>query len=218
MDTNRGTRYIPALRFRWLTAVYDPLLRWGMREEVFKRRLIQRANIRGGQRVLDLGCGTGTLTLMLRLSAPEADIVGLDGDMAVLSIAASKARRGGVKIQWNHGMACDLPYASQSFDKVLSSLVVHHLSRPYKARAFQEAWRVLKRGGAFHIVDFGQPFSVATRLQTVVMRNLEEAADNFDGRIVPMLREAGFETVREYDPMSTIFGPIRFYQAVKSSH
>jgi ubiquinone/menaquinone biosynthesis C-methylase UbiE len=216
MEPNPDARYIPALSFRWLTPVYDPLLRWGMREEVFKQRLIQQANLRAGQRVLDLGCGTGTLTLMLKLSAPDADIVGLDGDKAVLSIAKSKASRAGLKIQWDHGMAFNLPYADRSFDVVLSSLVVHHLSRPNKSRAFQEARRVLKPGGAFHIVDFGRPFSLVTRLQSAVMRNLEEAADNYDGRILSILRAAGFESPREHNPMSTVIGPIWFYEAVKS--
>ena len=66
--TTSESRYIPALSSRWLTPLYDPLLRWGMREETFKSRLIERADIQAGQHVLDLGCGTGTLTLMLKQS------------------------------------------------------------------------------------------------------------------------------------------------------
>jgi SAM-dependent methyltransferase len=73
-------RYIPALSFRWLTPLYDPLLRWGMREKTFKRRLITQANIQPGQRVLDLGCGTGTLTILVKLLYPDANVVGLEGE------------------------------------------------------------------------------------------------------------------------------------------
>ena len=211
------SRYIPALSFRWLTPVYDAVLRWGMREEVFKRQLIQRADIHAGQHILDLGCGTGTLTVMLKLSAPEAEITGLDGDAEVLSIAKSKAAQGGVNIQWQYGMAYKLPYADRSFDTVVSSLVIHHLVRADKARTFREVHRILRPGGAFHIVDFGHPFSALTRLEAATLRNLEEAADNFDGRIVGMLKEAGFETVSEDERMNTIFGPIWFYQAVKGT-
>jgi ubiquinone/menaquinone biosynthesis C-methylase UbiE len=173
------SRYIPALRFHWLTPVYDPLLRWGMRESLFKSRLIEQADLRPGQRVLDLGCGTGTLTVMLKQSAPQAEIVGLDGDRDVLSIAESKAAQAGLQIQWDYGMAYRLPYEDQSFDAVLSSLVVHHLTRSDKVRAFREVRRVLKPGGAFQIVDFGSPFNGWTRLQAAVMMNLEEAFDNF---------------------------------------
>lgn len=210
-----GSRYIPALSFNWLTPVYDPLIRWGMREQVFKRRLLERAQVRPGQHVLDLGCGTGTLTIMLKLSEPQATVVGLDGDAQILSIAETKAAQAGAKIFWDLGLAYNLPYNDRSFDVVLSSLMIHHLSSADKLRAFREVRRVLKPGGAFHIVDFGRPNNVADRLQAAFMRQWERAADNFDGRIVPILQEAGFESTGERDPMGTIFGPIWFYQAVK---
>src|SRR3989304_10139655 len=87
----REKKYIPALSFRWLTPLYDPLLKWGMREETFKRKLIERAHIQPGEHVLDLGCGTGTLTVMLKRSAPAAHITGLDGDTEVLAIAKAQA-------------------------------------------------------------------------------------------------------------------------------
>ncbi|MFT3894180.1 MAG: methyltransferase domain-containing protein [Anaerolineales bacterium] len=96
-------RYIPALRFKWLTPLYDPLLKWVMREETFKRRIIQQANIQPGMNVLDLGCGTGTLTLMLKRAHPNANITGLDGDPQVLNIAREKS--GGMDIRWDEGLA-----------------------------------------------------------------------------------------------------------------
>lgn len=213
---DESSRYIPALRFRWLTPLYDPLLKWGMREEIFKRRLVERADISDGQRVLDLGCGTGTLTVMVKQAYPKADVTGLDGDPDVLEIAHLKAGQAGLKITWDHGYAYDLTYPDRSFDVVVSSLVVHHLESSDKVRAFREVLRVLKPGARFHVVDFGKPFSPLTRLQAAVMKNLEEVADNFAGRIAPMLQEAGFESVSEAGNFTTIFGPVWFYQAIKS--
>jgi ubiquinone/menaquinone biosynthesis C-methylase UbiE len=209
-------RYIPALSFRWLTPLYDPLLKWGMREETFKRRLIERAGIHSRDHVLDLGCGTGTLTLMLKQAVPGADVTGLDSDPEVLSIARSKSEEAHVGIQWDHGLAFELPYPDHSFDVVVSSLVIHHLTGEDKVRAFREARRVLRPAGALHIVDFGRPFSLLTHVQASVMKNLEQAADNFAGRIVIMLREAGFESVNETERFNTIFGPVWFYQAMKT--
>ncbi len=208
-------RYIPALSFKWLTPLYDPLLKWGMREETFKRRLIERARISAGERVLDLGCGTGTLTVMLKQVSPKSEVTGLDGDPEVLSIARTKAEHSGLDILWDQGYAYDLRFPNGSFDVVVSSLVIHHLIGEDKIRAFQEVLRVLRPAGRFHIVDFGRPFSPLTRLQAAYMKNLEEAADNFAGRIAPMLQEAGFESVGEVEKFNTIFGPIWFYQAFK---
>jgi len=209
-----NTRYIPALSFRWLTPLYDPLLKWGMREETFKRRLVNQANLQPNMDVLDLGCGTGTLTVMLKQAAPLANITGLDGDPQVLSIAQNKAAQGNSNIQWVQGLAFDLPYPDQTFDVVVSSLVIHHLTASDKLRAFQEVSRVLHPGGWFRIVDFGPPFSPFTRLQSDVMKNLEEAADNFAGRILPWLEKAGFHAQVEAQ-MNTIFGPLAFYAAQK---
>jgi ubiquinone/menaquinone biosynthesis C-methylase UbiE len=212
--STQNTRYIPALSFRWLTWIYDPLLKWGMKEAIFKRALIEQANIKAGMKVLDLGCGTGTLTVMLKQMRPNAIITGLDGDNQVLEIARSKAEQAGVDLLLDHGMAYSLPYLDGTFDKVVSSLVIHHLTSADKRRTFQEVLRVLSPGGSFHIVDFGPPYNHLTNIQAIFMQNLEEAADNFKGNILAMLQETGFEA-EIIKVMNTIFGPIAFYLAVK---
>jgi len=138
-----GKPYIPALRFRFLMPLYDPLLRWGMREITFKRLLIEAARILPGWRVLDLGCGTATLTILLKQTHPSAEVIGIDGDPTILEIAHAKAAQRNMNITLDQGMAFDLPYDSDSFDRVLSSLVIHHLTAEDKQRAFDEAFRVL---------------------------------------------------------------------------
>lgn len=206
-------RYIPALSFRWLTPLYDPLLKWIMREETFKRRLTSQANIQPGMTVLDLGCGTGTLTLMIKRAHPNADVTGLDGDPQVLDIARDKSR--GVNIQWDEGLASSLPYPDSVFDRVVTSLVIHHLVTDDKRLAFKEVYRVLKPHGELHLVDFGPPHSSLTRLIRKFMRGFEEADDNLDGLIPRFIKEAGFGSVNETEHFTTIFGPLSMLKAMK---
>jgi ubiquinone/menaquinone biosynthesis C-methylase UbiE len=208
-----SNRYIPALSFKWLTPIYDPLLKWGMREGSFKRLLIQETSIQPKMRVLDLGCGTGTLTLMLKRAHPEADVTGLDGDPQVLDIARAKPGAAGIK--WDLGLASSLPYPDSAFDRVVTSLVIHHLNTDDKRLAFKEIYRVLKPGAELHVLDFGAAHAFIPGLMTKYMRRLEQAADNFDGLIARFITEAGFGSVKETRHFVTIFGPISVWRAVK---
>ncbi|GER79215.1 MAG: methyltransferase type 11 [Anaerolineae bacterium] len=214
-QSSNEKRYIPALSFRWLTPLYDPLLKWVMREETFKRKLIQQANIQPHMKILDLGCGTGTLTVMLRRAHPEAEVTGLDGDPEVLEIAREKSR--GLDVQWDEGLASSLPYPDSAFDRVVTSLVIHHLVTADKRRAFEEIYRVLKPRGELYILDFGAPHSSLTRFMTTYMRRLEETADNFDGLIPRFVTEAGFGGVKEAENFVTVFGPLSIIQAMKGA-
>ncbi len=207
------SRYIPALSFKWLTPLYDPLLKWVMREDTFKRKLVQQANIQPRMKILDLGCGTGTLTLMFKRTHPEAQITGLDGDLKVLDIAREKSC--GADIQWDKGLASSLPYPDSTFDRVVTSLVIHHLNTDDKRLAFKEIHRVLKPDGELYVLDFGAPHSSTARFMTTYMRRLEETADNFDGLIPRFVAEAGFGEVKEAQHFVTLFGPLSLWRAVK---
>jgi ubiquinone/menaquinone biosynthesis C-methylase UbiE len=204
-------RYIPALGVDFLTPIYDPFLRWGMREAAFKRRLVQQAALAPGLGVLDLGCGTGTLTIMLKQACRQAAVLGLDGDRRVLAMARRKAAAAAVEIEWSEGLAGALPYRTASFDRVTSRLLLHHLNPHGKECAFGEVFRVLRSGGEVHLVDFAPPHSAYGRLWAPVIRNGEEGASNLDGRLIGLLPAAGFADVGIRRKFTTLFGDLSAY-------
>ena len=212
MDTYPN--YIPALRFHSLTALFDPFQRWVMREITFKRRLLLEARIDGGQRVLDLGCGTATLTILLKQTHPDASIVGIDGDPEVLAIARAKAAQQGVNITFDEGMAFRLPYGDQSFDRVLSSLVFHHLTPDDKQRALNESFRILKPGGELLVVDLSDPRSFYARIISPLER-VEHGADLIRGCLPGMFRRAGFQDVGIITHFSPAVGTLALYRGRK---
>lgn len=211
----KNEHYIPALGLDALTPLYDPVLHWVFQEDHFKQQLVKQANIQPGQQVLDLGCGTGTLTIFVKQAYPAADVTGLDGDLNVLALARTKAEKVGVPLALHAGMAFQLPYADHTFDRVLTSLVLHHLVTENKQLALYEVARVLKPGGVFYVLDFGKPHNPLAYLISLVLRHFEEVADNIQGLLPIMFEQAGFISVEAVMHFMTVAGTLTLYKAQK---
>lgn len=217
-DASHGSTYVPALRFDWLTPIYDPFIKHTLRERKVKRALIQQADVRPQSAVLDLGCGTATLTIMLKKAHPQAEVTGLDGDPKALAIAHAKATREGVAVKLDRGMAYQLPYPDNAFDRVLSSLMFHHLSSEHKRQACKEIHRVLRPGGSFHVADWGRPqnpLMSAAFLGVRLLDGFENTADNAKGKLPDFFRGAGFAGVEETRRFMTAFGTLSLFRALK---
>jgi ubiquinone/menaquinone biosynthesis C-methylase UbiE len=211
----KSVAYIPALGLDCLTPFFDSLMKWAARETAFKQKLIEQSEIRKGFRILDLGCGTATLTILLKKRHPEAEVTGIDIDPRVLSIAREKAAAAGVEVKFDLGTAFELPYTNNHFDIVVSSLVFHHLTRQNKVRTLKEVLRVLKPNGELLVADLGKPQNAIMRLPASVIRHLEETEDNVKGLIPAMFRMAGFEQVEETSKTMTMFGTVALYKGRK---
>ena len=118
--------YLPAAGLDWLLPLYDPFVKL-LGVDRLRNALLTGAAIQPGHRILDIGCGTGTLVTLIKRCYPDVEVIGLDPDPKALARAARKARRANVAVQLDQGFSNELPYPDASFDRVLSSFMFHHV-------------------------------------------------------------------------------------------
>ena len=207
--------YLPAMGRDWLLPLYDPLCRV-LRMAALHRPLIEQAALLPGHRVLEIGCGTGSLAVMAAGLHPDAEITGLDPDPKALARARRKAARRGRTVRLDHGFAERLPYPDGSFDRILSSFMFHHLEPDAKTATLREARRVLSPGGSFHLLDAGG--NVVASDGWMARKALRNAhlQDNLGDRIPTLLREAGFTDAGEVGHRTTrVVGRVTYVRATK---
>jgi ubiquinone/menaquinone biosynthesis C-methylase UbiE len=212
--------YVPALRFSALTRLYDPVVGLTTREQRFKELLVEQAAPAAGQRVLDLGCGTGTLGIQIKQREPGVKVAGLDADPEMLAQARAKAEQAGVELELTEGFSTELPYEDASFDRVLSTLFFHHLDPEPKRQTAREIARVLRPGGELHVADWGPPSDPVMRVAFQGIRlldGLSNTAENYRGELPTIFEWAGLTNARETDRLRTMFGSLVLYGAERPS-
>ncbi len=208
-------KYIPALSFGWLTPMYDALVEGPMSLARMRRDLLAQMGDLSHKKVLDVGCGTGSMALIIKQAYPAAEVVGLDGDPQILENARRKARSRGLEIRFDQGMSFDLPYPNESFDAVLTTMMLHHLSRDDKQTTAREMYRVLRPGGRLFGADFAEPRGSFGKAIRPLIGRLERVADNLDGFLPVMFVGTGFKAYAEIQRY--FLGAISLFQASKVS-
>ncbi|MBD2435444.1 class I SAM-dependent methyltransferase [Nostoc sp. FACHB-110] len=178
---------------------YDPITEYALapNETWVRQALIDAVKVQP-RRILDLGCGTGSTTLMLKQTFPQAEVIGLDLSPYMLVRAADKAKTAGLNIIWRHQNAQETKFPDASFDLVTVSLLFHETPSTVTQAILQESLRLLVAGGQVLILDGNQK---ALRQLDWLNNIFEEpyireyAADSLDAR----MGAAGFEGVRTED-------------------
>lgn len=199
--------YLPAAGSDWALPLYDPITRL-MGVESVRLKVLDHVTFDPGARVLDIGCGTGTLATFIKRSHPEAQVVGLDPDPKALSRARKKAARAGAAIQFDEGFSDHLPYPDASFDRVFSSLMFHHIPDAQRPNSLREIRRVLKPGGSFHLVDFSRIDGSGHGLKHLMCAS-GHFKGNSDSRILSLFEQAGFANPKKTSEGTMFLGLLR---------
>jgi ubiquinone/menaquinone biosynthesis C-methylase UbiE len=163
----------------------------------FAQATVELAGLAPGERVLDVGCGTGTLALAAaRQVGPQGEVHGIDASPEMIAVARRKAGKASASLAFQVGLIEDIPFPDDQFDLVLSSLMIHHLpGEDLKRRGFAEIHRVLKPGGRLLVVDFEPP--AGGLLKPLMSHMLGDRMMENDIRRLPTLVEAaGFTEVQ----------------------
>jgi ubiquinone/menaquinone biosynthesis C-methylase UbiE len=205
--------YLPAAGYDWSLPLYDPIVKL-LGGDKARMVLLDHAALRPGYRVLDIGCGTGTLATLIKSFHPGVEVVGIDPDPKALARARRKAAEAAVSIQFDQGFGDELPYAAASFDRVFSSFMFHHLPPDEKGKTLRAVRRVLKPGGAFHMLDFEGPESGSHGVLAHLLHSGKRLKENTESRVLSVMTEAGFADPRKVHRQAMLFGHIAYFRAV----
>lgn len=178
---------------------YDPITQYVLppNETMVRQALIDSIQCQP-RRILDLGCGTGSTTLMLKQAFPQAQVIGLDLSPYMLVRAEDKAKTANLDIEWHHGDAEKTKFPDQSFDLVTASLLFHETPPAVSEAILRESFRLLTSGGEVLILDGNQK----TLRHLEFLNNVFEEPyirDYAAGNIDAWMGKAGFEAVETQD-------------------
>jgi ubiquinone/menaquinone biosynthesis C-methylase UbiE len=202
--------YMPAAGKDLFLPLYDPLTRL-LGCQAALTPLVEQAGLSDGMAVLDVGCGTGTLAVRVAREYPGVSVIGIDPDPLALQRARRKAARARAAVDFDQAFVEHLPFAGESFDRVFSSMMLHHLPRDVRSAALTEIARVLRGGGRLELVDFAGGAHNALA-QLMHGNQLNAAAE---GKLLRRMHEAGFSTAVRTGSRRTIVGTIAYYQATR---
>jgi ubiquinone/menaquinone biosynthesis C-methylase UbiE len=140
-------------RYAHFYDIITTLMTFG-REKKFRQDEIKLTQLKQGDKVLEIGCGTGTLTLAAKAQVGSSgEVVGIDIAPEMVAVARHKATRKGVGVSFQVGSIASIPFPHNHFDVVICSFMIFHMPEDVRKKGFTEIYRVLKSGGHLFIFD-----------------------------------------------------------------
>ncbi len=175
------------------------------REETLRKTTVELAQIQPGDCVLEIGCGTGSLTLAAKKQAGvSGKVCGIDIIPGMIEASRRKAAAAGQEIAFQSGSIDKIPFPDNQFDVVLCSFMIFHMSTETRRKGTAEIARVLKPQGRVLIFDLtmpAQPFSRAiarTFFKGMLEHDLKE--------LFPLMEACGFSKIESGPAKFRIFG------------
>ena len=164
------------------------------REHLLREETVRLALIAPGETVLEVGCGTGTLTLAAKRQAgPSGKVFGIDIIPGMIEASQNKAAQAKENITFQLGSIDDIPFPDNQFDAVMCSFMIFHMSEATRRKGITEVYRVLKPGGRWLVLDLALP---AQPIQRFVARKLFGGMLQHDLReLLPLMESAGFSSI-----------------------
>jgi ubiquinone/menaquinone biosynthesis C-methylase UbiE len=205
----------------YAASVYDwlsPLMTFG-HEKKMGQIALKLLDLKGHEKIIDIGCGTGTLTVEAgkKLSADKGGhIIGIDAAAKMIALARKKVSAM-PQVRFDVSAAERLGYKDESFDLALSTFFFHHIDAELKLAALNEMWRVLKKGGKAVIVDVDTPTTLFGKIcawSGYILFHQEEIRENIEGKLREIMRQSQFG---EFQFISSHLGYVSIFVLQKGS-
>lgn len=213
-------KFIPALRFNFLTSIYDFVFKITMPEKKFRNDLVDRFKNSENTNAMEFGVGTASNAILAKQKYPAMQVTGVDVDPKILAMAQKKIDETKTSVSLVAYDGQRLPFTDNHFDVVFSSLVFHHLIPTDKVKAFAEINRVLKPGGQFVYADWGKPVGMYSTIAFNTLGVFDgplNTKDHRTGHYHTMISSAGFDIVSILKKYNTVYGTLELAETFKQT-